>query len=297
MAWRQIVITNHSKLSYKANKLLIQTDHLQLYEFPLVDIATIVLQSTQVTITAFLVQKLVENNIKLIFCDKDYNPCTEVDGYYSYNNRNQTIENQINWSINAKQELWTHVVRQKMINQNQLLLQLQLLDDEQEIQQEIEQIVFNDETNREAVIARKYFTKLFGNSFSRGQDSQINTYLNYGYSILLSNFNREITAQGYLTELGIHHHSIKNTFNLSSDLMEPFRQIIDQKVYELRKEPNLKYAKLELVDLLNTEITFGGKQMILQNAITAYVRDCLHVLNGESSIQRLTTLDLTEQKK
>lgn len=297
MAWRQIVITNHSKLSYKANKLLIQTDHLQLYEFPLVDIATIVLQSTQVTITAFLVQKLVENNIKLIFCDKDYNPCAEVDGYYSYNNRNQTIENQINWSINAKQELWTHVVRQKMINQNQLLLQLQLLDDEQEIQQEIEQIVFNDETNREAVIARKYFTKLFGNSFSRGQDSQINTYLNYGYSILLSNFNREITAQGYLTELGIHHHSIKNTFNLSSDLMEPFRQIIDQKVYELRKEPNLKYAKLELVDLLNTEITFGGKQMILQNAITAYVRDCLHVLNGESSIQRLTTLDLTEQKK
>ncbi|AXX64989.1 type II CRISPR-associated endonuclease Cas1 [Bombilactobacillus bombi] len=297
MAWRQIVITNHSKLSYKANKLLIQTDHLQLYEFPLVDIATIVLQSTQVTITAFLVQKLVENNIKLIFCDKDYNPCAEVDGYYSYNNRNQTIENQINWSINAKQELWTHVVRQKMINQNQLLLQLQLLDDEQEIQQEIEQIVFNDETNREAVIARKYFTKLFGNSFSRGQDSQINTYLNYGYSILLSNFNREITAQGYLTELGIHHHSIKNTFNLSSDLMEPFRQIIDQKVYELRKEPNLKYAKLELVDLLNTEITFGGKQMILQNAITAYVRDCLHVLNGESSIQRLTTFDLTEQKK
>ncbi|MCO6541029.1 MAG: type II CRISPR-associated endonuclease Cas1 [Lactobacillus sp.] len=297
MAWRQIVITNHSKLSYKANKLLIQTDHLQLYEFPLVDIAIIVLQSTQVTITAFLVQKLVENNIKLIFCDKDYNPCAEVDGYYSYNNRNQTIENQINWSINAKQELWTHVVRQKMINQNQLLLQLQLLDDEQEIQQEIEQIVFNDETNREAVIARKYFTKLFGNSFSRGQDSQINTYLNYGYSILLSNFNREITAQGYLTELGIHHHSIKNTFNLSSDLMEPFRQIIDQKVYELRKEPNLKYAKLELVDLLNTEITFGGKQMILQNAITAYVRDCLHVLNGESSIQRLTTFDLTEQKK
>ncbi|MCO6543810.1 MAG: type II CRISPR-associated endonuclease Cas1 [Lactobacillus sp.] len=297
MAWRQIVITNHSKLSYKANKLLIQTDHLQLYEFPLVDIATIVLQSTQVTITAFLVQKLVENNIKLIFCDKDYNPCAEVDGYYSYNNRNQTIENQINWSINAKQELWTHVVRQKMINQNQLLLQLQLLDDEQEIQQEIEQIVFNDETNREAVIARKYFTKLFGNSFSRGQESQINTYLNYGYSILLSNFNREITAQGYLTELGIHHHSIKNTFNLSSDLMEPFRQIIDQKVYELRKEPNLKYAKLELVDLLNTEITFGGKQMILQNAITAYVRDCLHVLNGESSIQRLTTFDLTEQKK
>ncbi|MBA1393541.1 type II CRISPR-associated endonuclease Cas1, partial [Lactobacillus sp. XV13L] len=178
LAWRQIVITNHSKLSYKANKLLIQTDHLQLYEFPLVDIATIVLQSTQVTLTAFLIQKLVENNIKLIFCNSDYNPCAEISGYYAYNNRNQTIENQINWPLPTKQALWTQIVRQKMANQNQLLLQLGLLNDVEEIQIEINHLEFNDESNREAVVARKYFAYLFGPHFSRGQESQINTYLN-----------------------------------------------------------------------------------------------------------------------
>ena len=64
--------------------------------------------------------------------------------------------------------------------------------------------------------------------FSRRSDHPLNAVLNYGYTILLSAFNREIAACGYATQLGLHHDNVFNQFNLSSDLMEPFRILIDR---------------------------------------------------------------------
>ena len=61
----------------------------------------------------------------------------------------------------------------------------------------------------------------------------VNAALNYGYSILLSTVNRAIVTKGYLTQLGIHHRSTENQFNLGSDLMEPFRVLIDRIVYDM----------------------------------------------------------------
>ena len=66
-----------------------------------------------------------------------------------------------------------------------------------------------DKTNREGHAAKVYFNSLFGKKFTRNDDNNINAALNYGYSILLSTINKEISANGYLTQLGIHH---KNEF-------------------------------------------------------------------------------------
>ena len=41
--------------------------------------------------------------------------------------------------------------------------------------------------------------------FTRSEENTVNAALNYGYSIILSAFNREIVAHGYLTQLGIFH--------------------------------------------------------------------------------------------
>ncbi|MFR8248908.1 MAG: CRISPR-associated endonuclease Cas1 [Lachnospiraceae bacterium] len=54
--------------------------------------------------------------------------------------------------------------------------------------------------------------------------------LNYGYSLLLSTFNRCVVANGYITQLGLFHDNVFNQFNLACDLMEPFRPIVDMKV-------------------------------------------------------------------
>lgn len=150
-----------------------------------------------------------------------------------------------------------------------------------ELEHELAKLELNDATNREAVIARKYFPDLFENGFVRRDGSVINAALNYGYTILLSAVNQEVVANGYTTYLGIHHSSNENQFNLSSDLMEPFRPIVDfwvanQKFNQFT--PDIKYG---LVELLSLEIQFNGKRTILRNAITEHVRNCLKYVSGK----------------
>ena len=96
------------------------------------------------------------------------------------------------------------------------------------------------DTNREGHAVKVYFNALFGNGFSRTLDCFENAALNYGYSILLSCFTREIVCNGYLTLIGLFHDSQDNPFNLASDLMEPFRPIVDRIVLkmELNKPRN-----------------------------------------------------------
>ncbi len=103
----------------------------------------------------------------------------------------------------------------------------------------LQQLTLGDKTNREAHAAKVYFDALFGMEFTRSEECVTNSALNYGYSILLSAFNREITANGYLTQLGLWHENRFNPYNLASDLMEPFRPLVDRLVL------NQNFQKLE----------------------------------------------------
>lgn len=278
MGWRTIYITQKSKLSYKSNHLLIQTN-TELKQISFHQLNCLVIATTQSVITGYLVSKLISNNIKVIFCDNDHNPCAEICGYYNNVYQNKNIESQISWPLNRKQSLWTFIVKNKTNNQIKILKSHQLKHED--LIEDFEMILENDESNREAVIARKYFSRLFGDDFSRGSINDINAMLNYGYTVLLSTTNQIIASYGYLTQLGIHHHSLLNDFNLSSDLMEPFRQYIDLKVIQKQEFEFNEYIKFELIDVLNKEISYGGKTYILRNALTRHVHDCLDFLNGK----------------
>ncbi|APX71564.1 type II CRISPR-associated endonuclease Cas1 [Companilactobacillus allii] len=279
MGWETIYITSRSKLSYKSNHLLVQTV-ADIQEIPFHHIGCIVIATTQAVITGYLVEKLTQADIKVIFCDSDHNPCAELNGYYSNNNRNQNIEKQFSWPIPKKELLWTSIVTNKIENQINVLKQYNL--DTTAIIQEFNQIKDNDKTNREAVIAMKYFPALFGSNFSRGnKEDNINKMLNYGYTILLSSVNQEIIAQGYLTQLGIHHHSNQNDFNLSSDLMEPFRQFVDQIVVEHKDSDFDLETKLDILAVLEKQISYNDKNYILKNAINQHVQNCFKFLDSQ----------------
>jgi CRISPR-associated protein Cas1 len=278
MGWETIYITQKAKLSYKSNHLLVQTTD-SIKRIPFHHIHCIIVSTTQAVITGYLISKLVESNIKIIFCDQDHNPCSELNGYYSNVNRNQNIEEQISWTIDKKQRLWTYIIKNKIENQIDVAKKLGI--DTTPLDQEYNKILDNDESNREAVIAKKYFPLLYGDGFTRTNETQVGMMLNYGYTILLSNFNQEIVSQGYLTQLGIHHHSMKNFFNLSSDLMEPFRQAIDLTVYEKRDYQFDEYVKFELITTLDKIVSFEGKDYSLKTGINKYVHASIDFLNGK----------------
>ena len=278
MGWRSVIISQHAKLSYSSRNMVVQTDD-GINQIPLDDIDLLLISTTQAVITTMLISELAKEQVKVIFTDNANEPVSETVDYYPNNRNVDLLKKQFNWDKGREQLLWTKIVASKIINQINVLAIYGV--DNSELIDELNKLEVDDVTNREAVVARKYFQQLFDKSFNRRDFNPYNAAMNYGYSVLLANVNREIVSNGYLTYLGIHHHSDDNQFNLGSDLMEPFRPIIDywlanQKFKELT--PDVKFG---LVDLLNLELKFNGKQTLFRNMITDYVRNCLKFLSGE----------------
>jgi CRISPR-associated endonuclease Cas1 subtype II len=143
----------------------------------------------------------------------------------------------------------------------------------------LSELDFGDESNREGHAARVYFGALFGDDFSRSQENSINAALNYGYSMLLSMVNREIVSNGYTTKLGIFHDNADNPFNLGSDLMEPYRILVDRMVKRRMPEKFETDEKHWMMELVNTEVTIAGKTEYVPNAIKIYVRSVFDAIN------------------
>lgn len=136
----------------------------------------------------------------------------------------------------------------------------------------IDELELNDKSNREGHAAKVYFNALFGKSFSRNDECPINAALNYGYSIVLSVFNREITANGYLTQLGLFHDNMFNQYNLSCDLMEPFRPFVDIAVKDMNPQKFEKEEKISIFNLLNDEFKIDGRTQTFINAVKIYCK-------------------------
>ena len=293
MGWRSVIITQHAKLTYSMQMMIVQTRD-GINQIPIEDINLLLVSTTQAVITSALISKLAQNQTKVIFVDEKDNPVVETAVYYPGARNMAKLKKQFNWDEHLKEVLWTRIVSQKIKNQIAVLANYHL--DKDEVQSELDQLEINDESNREAIAARKYFMLLFDKNFVRRDTNAINATLDYGYAILLSSFNREIALNGYLTYFGIHHCSQENQFNLASDLMEPFRPFVDYwvKAHEKIKEltPDIKYG---LVELLSLEIKFNGKKTLLTNAITVYVRECLKFLSGESKKLPEMEMSLTNE--
>jgi CRISPR-associated endonuclease Cas1 subtype II len=273
MSFRTVVITKQSKISYKNRFLVVKQDNEEKY-IHLSEIDTVIVDSISVSITAYLLKELSDNKINIIFCDDKHNPFGELSSYYSSHNSSKKIKNQIAWTKSEKNKLWSLIVKNKILNQS-LLLKKTLSDKYELLNSYIEEVDIGDKTNREGHAAKVYFNELFGKSFVRNSADSINSALNYGYAVLLSTINKEVVNNGYITQLGIHHKNEFNEFNLTCDLMEPFRIVIDNFVYyNQEREFNTQY-KLDIVNIFNGTYSYSGKKYTLKDIIKFYVKNTL----------------------
>lgn len=227
MSWRTIVVTKRAKLDLQLNHMVIRTeDTLKVH---LSEISVLLVESTAVSITVSLLSELTKRKIKVIFCDEKRQPSSELVSYYGSHDTSLKYKKQIAWKEDIKKLVWAELVAEKIRKQEEFLRQ-QGKEESELLRQYIGEIKPGDESNREGHAAKVYFNALFGMDFSRTLECNINAALNYGYSIILSAFTRDIVAQGYFTQLGIFHDNMFNQFNLACDLMEPFRILVDRKV-------------------------------------------------------------------
>ena len=280
MSWRTIVITKRAKLDLQLGFMVVRGEHTT--KVALNEIAVVLIESTAVSLTTSLLAELTKRKVKVIFCDEKRNPSSELVSYYGSHDTSNKIRKQIAWRQNTKEAVWTEIVSEKIRKQKELL---ELLGKEEAelLSSYLQQIAWNDETNREGHAAKVYFNALFGLDFTRTEDNLINAALNYGYSIILSSFTREIVANGYITQLGLFHDNMFNQFNLASDLMEPFRPLVDKCVLGMKLEQFEHEEKMWLVDILNQEVQIDGKIQYVSNAIKIYCKSVFDALNEEDS--------------
>lgn len=280
MSWWIVVISKRAKLDYQLGYMVVRNE--EVTKIYLGEISTVLIESTAVSITTSLLAELTKKKIKVIFCDEKRNPSSELIGYYGSHDTSNKVRKQIQWNCSIKDAVWTEIVTEKIRKQKELL---EYLGKEESgvLQSYLNEICWKDETNREGHAAKVYFNALFGLSFTRTEDSLVNAALNYGYSIILSAFTREIVAGGYITQLGLFHDNMFNQFNFASDLMEPFRILVDREVVNMSMTEFAQDEKMRLVDILNQEVVIDGKKQYVNNAIKIYCKSVFDALNENDS--------------
>lgn len=280
MSWRTVVISNNAKLDYQIGYLVVRGS--ETTKIHLNEIGMLIIESTAVSMTSYLLNELVKNKIKVVFCDEKRNPSSELVSYYGSHDTSAKIRKQIEWTKDDKAHIWTEIVSEK-IKQQALLLQKYGKQEANMLFQYMQEVEFGDVTNREGHAAKVYFNALFGKSFTRTEDNPVNAALNYGYSIILSIFNREIVSLGYITQIGLFHDNMFNQFNLASDLMEPFRVLIDREVKQMKLDSFEHDEKMQLVNVLNQEVSIDGRIQYVNNAIKIYCKSVFDALNDDDS--------------
>ena len=274
MGFRTIVIKNRAKLEARLNSLIIRGE--QEKKVYIDEINTLIIQSTAVSLTASLLCELMKKNIKVIFCDEKNNPQSELLPYYGAHNTSKRYKEQFSWDAEAKGRVWREIVKKKIEAQAEHLYDCGFFDQAELLRSYILEVKDHDASNREGHAAKVYFNCLLGPDNSRKGGGFLNGCLNYGYAVLLSAFNREIVASGYLTQIGIWHDNEFNQFNLACDLMEPFRVVADRTAMSL--EEGDKEFKRKMANILNYKTVVDGKNTTLDLAIRQFTKSVFHAL-------------------
>ncbi|MBQ8885769.1 MAG: type II CRISPR-associated endonuclease Cas1 [Clostridia bacterium] len=277
MGFRIVIIKNRAKLEVRLNSLIVRGE--QEKKIFLDEINTLIIQSTAVSLTASLLCELIKKNVKIIFCDEKHNPQSELMPYYGAHNTSKRYKEQVAWGVEIKARIWKEIVKRKIEGQAEHLREGGFFQQADLLNSYVLEVQDNDVTNREGHAAKVYFNCVLGMGNSRKGGGFLNGCLNYGYAILLSAFNREIAASGYLTQLGIWHDNEFNPFNLACDLMEPFRVVVDRAAMML--EEGDRDFKKKMTNVLNYKTLIDGKNTTLDLAIRQFVKSVFRALDEQ----------------
>ncbi len=232
----------------------------ELGQVPLDDIAAVIANAHGLSYTNNLLVALSERGAPFVLCAANHNAVGMLLPIHGNFEQARRIEAQIAASLPTHKRLWAAVVRSKLEQQAAALeatgaptAPLTAL---------AKKVKSGDPENLEAQGAQRYWRLLFGDAFRRDQDGGgLNGLLNYGYTVLRACAARSVIAAGLHPSIGLHHSNDNNAMRLVDDVMEPFRPVIDLKVWHLKRNgedevtPETKRALVRtLYDDMQTDI-------------------------------------------
>lgn len=279
MSWRTVVLSKRAKIEYSLGYMVIRGE--EVHRIFMEEVETVMIETTAVSLTAAWINECLHQKIKIIFCDERRNPAGEILPYRGSHDSSRQIRSQLKWDSCLKKEIWAQIVKEKIDKQKQVLIAFECSKEARLLERYMKEVEPGDITNREGHAAKVYFNALWGKDFSRRDETVENGALNYGYAVILSACNREIAASGYMTQIGLFHDNIFNPFNLGSDLMEPFRPMVDMIVLRMAPQKLTTEEKHQLIDILNRQVLIKGKKTTVTHAIGIYCRSVFRALEEQ----------------
>ena len=297
MGYRSIVVSSSVRITVKNEQLVIEGEAKG--SIPIEDIRTLMIESRSSNITTYALSALSEAGVCVYFCDEKHLPCAVVQPIGRYSRQKKQILSQLSQSKPHLKRMWQEIVIAKIKNQAKCL-ELCGVDPEscQKLERLSKAVQSGDVTNVEGQAAALYFSCLFGKQFSRGQDSEINAALNYGYAIVRGYIARVIANYGYEPCIGIHHHSELNNYNFADDLIEPFRPLVDLFVFQkISCESFSSEEKRELCNILNYELISGNERHSAAYAVERLMHSVERCFMQGFEQNRLTLPEIEQLKR
>ena len=279
MVWRSVVISQPAKLKREHFSLVIE--QAQSASVPFEDIAVIVLNSREITLTHPVLSACAEYGIGLYSTGDNHQPNGVFLPFLGHGRATRMMRLQLDIDKPQAKRAWAEIVKVKISNQA-ICLRLTKCGDAERLMSYASRVRSGDSENMEAQASSYYFPQLFGKGFNRAQDSWTNAALDYGYAIMRGAIARGLVAHGFQPNIGLFHRSEQNAFNLADDLIEPYRALVDFHVFHninphasIDAELTLR-DKVALVGLLNVDMQMPrGNMSVLasiEHAVEALVR-------------------------
>ena len=267
MIKRTLCIETPCHLKCSNDQIVVSYSHVKGLEdradktVPIEDIGMLVLEHQQITLSHYLLDKLVTNNVAVITCNETHHPTGMLLSLEGNTLQSERFRAQIEATEPLKKQLWQQTVKAKINNQASVLkkwninnkLLINLASD----------VKSGDPTNSEAVAAAYYWQNLLPATwqfFRKREGPPPNNLLNYGYAIIRASMARAIVGAGLLPTLGIFHRNRYNAYCLADDIMEPYRPFADEivrgiidktsNVETLTQELKVQLLKIPTVDVL-----------------------------------------------
>lgn len=286
MLKRTIYIGNPAYLKTKYEQLIIENPKGKelLGSVPIEDMALLILNHKQITLSSPLIEKLMQNTVAIIHCDNQQLPNGLMLPMVGHSELTQRWRNQLNASTPLKKQLWKQTVYAKIRNQ------IKVLEHNEKpispMQEYLKNISSGDEQNMEGKAANHYWKYALPNFQRNRYGEPPNNYLNFGYSILRSIVARALVRSGMLTAQGIFHKNKYNPYCLADDIMEPYRPYLDQLVIEYLKnqapkETLDKNEKAKLLSIATEDVHINGKTRPLFVAVSTTTASLYKCFTGE----------------
>lgn len=273
------------------NKLLvISPENGEKVSVPLEDIGVLLLSNKAVSLTHPVLSQLAKNGGTFVVTDDKHLPSGMLLPLQSHSVQTERMRIQAEASLPVKKQIWKQLISAKISNQGTLLKKLN--SENAGLLKMAKRVRSGDPDNLEARAAVIYWKNLGIVAKRKRFADDANRFLNYGYAVLNAACARALCASGLHPSLGIHHHNKYNNFCLASDIMEPFRPLVDSAVINIVKQygSNAEMSReirSSLISATTGRVSLDTESVPLFFALTRFCGSLVNCLSGKTKMLRI----------